>query len=244
LIEQDVPIFLLNHYRDFLESSQGSLEEMARLYVPHLLARRPAGRFRIGGYCIGGLLAWEIARQLRTAGRDVEFVALVDAASLNGHAGLRAIKRVFSALSQLSPKGVREKIERNGMWAVWVALRSRPAVWGALKKLARFLAIRRSSENGARPPRWDEYRRLSNYVPERLDTELLAVVCTDNATRLDFQPSNWRRLARSVHAKVVPGNHHSCVTTHAGVVAAELQTIISASRVPESASAWRSAEDG
>jgi acyl-CoA synthetase (AMP-forming)/AMP-acid ligase II/thioesterase domain-containing protein len=239
LIEQNVPIFLLNHYRDFLESSQRSLEEMARLYVPNLIACQPAGRFRVGGYCIGGLLAWEIARQLRAAGRDVEFVVLVDSPSLNGRADLRAIKRVFGALSRVFPKGIREKIERNGMWAVWVALRSRPAVWAALRKLARFLAVRRSSENEACPPRWDEYRRLSNYVPESLDAELFALVCADNATRLDFQSSNWRRLAPSVHVKVVPGNHHSCVTTHAGVVAAELQSILSASRVPESASAGR-----
>ena len=52
-------------------------------------------------------------------------------------------------------------------------------------------------------------------------------MCADNEMRADFQPSNWSRLARSAHIKVVPGDHHSCVTKFAKVVAAELQQTLS-----------------
>jgi len=41
----------------------------------------------------------------------------------------------------------------------------------------------------------------------------------------DYEPSTWRRLARAVHDKQVPGGHNTCVTTFAGVVANELQGI-------------------
>ncbi|MGB7660204.1 MAG: hypothetical protein WBL96_17960, partial [Pseudolabrys sp.] len=46
-------------------------------------------------------------------------------------------------------------------------------------------------------------------------------------TRIDYEPSTWRASARAVHDKQVPGNHNTCVTTFAGVVANELQKIIS-----------------
>jgi hypothetical protein len=50
--------------------------------------------------------------------------------------------------------------------------------------------------------------------------------------RMDFRPSNWRSLASSVHVKVIPGDHLSCVQAFAGVVATELQKIVTA-REPE-----------
>jgi hypothetical protein len=45
--------------------------------------------------------------------------------------------------------------------------------------------------------------------------------------RIDYEPSTWRASVRAVHDKQVPGNHNTCVTTFAGVVANELQKIIS-----------------
>ena len=50
-------------------------------------------------------------------------------------------------------------------------------------------------------------------------------VCDENAARMDYEPSTWRRLARAVHDKQLPGGHNICVTTFAGVVANELQGI-------------------
>jgi acyl-CoA synthetase (AMP-forming)/AMP-acid ligase II/thioesterase domain-containing protein/acyl carrier protein len=232
LIEQDFPIFLLNHYQFFVKSREGSLEDMARLYVPHLLACQPSGRFRIGGYCSGGLLAWAIAHQLRAAGREVEFVILIDSPSLNGRPALRATKTALSLIARLSPKVIRKKIERNGMAAAWVAVRSRPIIWGAIRKLLSVVATSRSSRDKFLLATRDEYRRLSNYIPRKLDTELIWLLSDDNAMRMDFRPSNWRSLASSVHVKVIPGDHLSCVQAFAGVVATELQKIVTA-REPE-----------
>jgi thioesterase domain-containing protein len=227
LIEHDLPIFLLDHNHLPAEARDGSIEDMARLCVPHLLTRQPTGRFRIGGYCMGGLLAWEIAHQLRTANRDVEFVILIDSPSLNGRTAVRAAKRALRLVARLSPKTIRKKIEQSGMRAVWVVVRSRSIVWKAMRKLSRLIAESWSSQDKFGPSTVDEYRRLSNYIPRKLDTDLFCLVCDDNAKRIDFRPSNWRRWARSLQIEVVPGNHHSCITTFGGVVATEMQRIIS-----------------
>jgi acyl-CoA synthetase (AMP-forming)/AMP-acid ligase II/thioesterase domain-containing protein/acyl carrier protein len=228
LIEHDAPVYLLNHHRDFLDSGGDSLEDIVPLYISCLLAAQPAGPFRIGGYCLGGIVALEIARQLKAAGRSVEFIVVVDSPSLNARAGLRAIKTLLVAASRILPRGVRASAVSNGMWATWVAVRSRPVIWGAIKKLARYVAVRRSAGFGAGPTRWNEYRWLSSYVPEASNTPLHCLVCAENATRFDFKPSNWRRIMPSGCAAVVPGDHHSCVTRFANVVAAELQNIVRA----------------
>jgi hypothetical protein len=52
-------------------------------------------------------------------------------------------------------------------------------------------------------------------------------VCADNAGRIDFKPSNWRRLMPAVRVTVIPGDHHSCVTRFANVLAGQLQGLMS-----------------
>ena len=39
---------------------------------------QPAGPYRLGGWSLGGLIAFEMARQLTEAGQEVELVALID----------------------------------------------------------------------------------------------------------------------------------------------------------------------
>jgi oxalate---CoA ligase len=224
LIEQDIPIFLLNHHRGSGGAGQVTVEDLARLYVPHLLASQPTGRFRIGGYCAGGILAWEIAHQLKQAGREVEFVVLIDSPSLNCRPMLRAAKNALNLISMVSSKRLRETLEFNGMSAIWVSIRSRPLVWGAIRKVMRH-ASARSLRKETYHLWLGEYRRISNYIPEGLDTELFCLICGENARRRDYRPVAWTRLAREVHSRPIPGDHHTCVTTFAGVLASELQGI-------------------
>ncbi len=48
-----------------------SIEEMAELYATELTRFLPEGEFRLGGHCIGGLIAIEVAKVLRARNRDV-----------------------------------------------------------------------------------------------------------------------------------------------------------------------------
>ncbi|TDC78264.1 type I polyketide synthase [Actinomadura sp. 7K507] len=74
LLGDDQPVYGLERFED-----APSVEERAARYVQHLLEVQPEGAFRLGGWSFGGVLAYETARQLTTAGREVEFVALFDA---------------------------------------------------------------------------------------------------------------------------------------------------------------------
>jgi phthiocerol/phenolphthiocerol synthesis type-I polyketide synthase E len=56
----------------------GTIEEMAALYAKEIRRVQPHGPYLIGGYCMGGTLAYEVARQLRESGEAISLLALFD----------------------------------------------------------------------------------------------------------------------------------------------------------------------
>ena len=55
-----------------------TMEELAAHYVAALRTRQPKGPYALGGSSFGGLVAWEMAQQLESAGERVALVALLD----------------------------------------------------------------------------------------------------------------------------------------------------------------------
>jgi thioesterase domain-containing protein/acyl carrier protein len=54
------------------------LEEMAAEYVAAIRAFQPIGPYQLGGWSMGGVVAFEMARQMREQGQEVALVALLD----------------------------------------------------------------------------------------------------------------------------------------------------------------------
>ncbi|TYC75466.1 amino acid adenylation domain-containing protein [Stappia sp. BW2] len=55
-----------------------SLEELAARYCQEILRQQASGPYRLCGWSFGGVVAYEIARQLRQAGEEIAFLGLVD----------------------------------------------------------------------------------------------------------------------------------------------------------------------
>ncbi|HMH81377.1 MAG TPA: thioesterase domain-containing protein [Gemmatimonadales bacterium] len=55
------------------------VEELAAYFVPQIRACRPDGPYIIAGYCAGGMIAFELARQLRQEGAVISVLALFGA---------------------------------------------------------------------------------------------------------------------------------------------------------------------
>nr|WP_277991511.1 non-ribosomal peptide synthetase [Corallococcus macrosporus] len=55
-----------------------SIEAMAAYYLDALQTVQPRGPYRLGGWSMGGLVAYEMARQLQARGETVEVLALID----------------------------------------------------------------------------------------------------------------------------------------------------------------------
>lgn len=56
-----------------------SITEMAEAYVAEIVAHNPTGPYLLSGFSFGGIVAFEMARQLQVQGRHVSLVALFDA---------------------------------------------------------------------------------------------------------------------------------------------------------------------
>ena len=55
-----------------------SVEEEAREYLKELRAVQPHGPYLLGGYCLSGLVAFEMATQLLAQGEQIALLALID----------------------------------------------------------------------------------------------------------------------------------------------------------------------
>ncbi len=60
-----------------------TVEAMAAQHVAELRRVQPEGPYRVAGFCIGGIIAYEMAHQLREAGQVVDRLVIIDSASMN-----------------------------------------------------------------------------------------------------------------------------------------------------------------
>jgi len=74
----DQPFYVLQPYRFSAREQVPTLEAIATAHIEAIREVQSRGPYRLGGYCNGGLLAYEMARQLERNGEQVEFLGLID----------------------------------------------------------------------------------------------------------------------------------------------------------------------
>ena len=78
-MDADQPVYGLQAKGlDGVEEPLGTVEEMAAHYVATITAANPAGPYALAGYSFGGIIAFEMARQLVAQGKQVKTLALLD----------------------------------------------------------------------------------------------------------------------------------------------------------------------
>ncbi len=75
---EDQPFYSLDPYRFEGQPVLASLEEMAAAHIKSMRTVQPEGPYLLGGFCNGGLTAYEMARQLHAAGQEVALLVLMD----------------------------------------------------------------------------------------------------------------------------------------------------------------------
>jgi amino acid adenylation domain-containing protein len=115
-----------------------SFQDMADDYIRAMLEIQPRGPYVIGGYCNGGLIAYEMARKLGARGIEVDTVLLVDARAYNAPlVGTWRLTRANGRTYGLSQKAQLEVFRRLRWWRGDIA-----AAGGGLAGFARVLARR------------------------------------------------------------------------------------------------------
>ena len=186
------------------------IEEMATLYIKEIRRVQPHGPYFIGGYCMGGTIAFEVAQQLRAEGEQIALLALFDTMNWSKislpsfwgksyYSGQRLVFHAANFLrldSQGKAKFFSEKMK---------VLRSRVPVWKGML-LDRFLKNSRTekSKSLVLGQIWQANdRACTNYVPQTYSG-----VVTDfrpvKQYRINDKPdAKWERLAQKGQEVVV-----------------------------------------
>ncbi|MEM7581911.1 MAG: amino acid adenylation domain-containing protein [Acidobacteriota bacterium] len=189
-----------------------TLSDLASHYVDEICRAQPQGPYRLGGWSMGGVIALEMARQLETAGRHVDFVALLD--SVPHPVEDPELAGLEGPLQQLAAFG-------SALGLDGPALRSLASGLASLDEadLLSELAMRASA--AGRLPRGvdsvDLQRRLAVYeahLAAWTDHELASIVAPrvlfaagDEDARTRSQ--TWLATGVPVEVQPVSGDHHS-----------------------------------
>jgi amino acid adenylation domain-containing protein len=75
----DQPVYALqSRGLDGIEQMEPSIERMAAKYVDEIESVQSDGPYYLGGYCLGGAIALEVAQRLRRSGKSVALLAMLE----------------------------------------------------------------------------------------------------------------------------------------------------------------------
>ena len=193
------------------------ITEMAAHYIKEIREFQPAGPYFIGGRSLGGIIAFEMACQLRIQGQEVGLLALLDsypvghnkrspdAGALRSKVG-RIVRRIGAHLSNLRGLSLQRKV-------LYVIYKSR---YGALKlKSKLWRTIYRSYGNlGRALPRTlrhvQEFNWLAahNYVPQLYDGRVTLFWASSDLRASFDLVEGWRVLVpRGIEVQEISGTH-------------------------------------
>ena len=207
-----------------------TIEAMAEEYLRALRAVRPTGPYLLGGYCVGGLIALEMAQRLRAEGEQVDFLLAIETIAWNvSLRWLRHFSRRLAAAAGLPPADGQRLFLKLQDAVVSVArlldMCRHPRT--LLQKVFRRLRREPREQPG---PLSQLYRRaIWSYLPERYAGQITLFVVDETAGRR-FE-GNWRKVSDDIEMFGLPGDHHSLVQQHVDVIGKQLGACLEAIRV-------------
>ena len=105
------PFYTLEPYQFDGLAVPPTVETMAAAHIKSMRSVQPEGPFLLGGWCNGGLVAYEMARQLHAAGQTVDLLVLMDAFYLGYLTRRRLTRGVISRLGDLMGLGPDKQLD-------------------------------------------------------------------------------------------------------------------------------------
>jgi thioesterase domain-containing protein/aryl carrier-like protein len=234
----DQPFYIVAPHGTLGLPNMHSVEEMAVDYVDRLRAIQPHGPYRLSGFCLGGLVAYEIARLLKAKGEHVDRLILVNSVALpqRSLAAMDRLIRHIGLRANMSRK-MRARLCFNLAW-LHAVLVSNPL------EMARLIGGRFAKLGNRRAPVWQMVE-----FPEatRLDTEL--AIASVNAASFTYHRKpydgditllwgakqdvpaavparEWREVARNVRLLMIQGGRSEPLNEDLGDLASALASAL------------------
>jgi len=124
-LDSDQPVYGLQHQsQDGHRALYTSIEAMAAHYIKEIRTVKTKGPYFLAGFCVGGMIVFEMARQLQKQGEEVALLVLLDPTnprsgkSSSVHKGVLSLSshitwfgnKVYRHLRELAPLETRERL--------------------------------------------------------------------------------------------------------------------------------------
>lgn len=192
------------------------VEDMAHNYINAIQEIQPQGPYHLAGWCLGGIIAFEMAQQLLASGNQVASLVLIDSyapakelqneeigqdmlmamlikelSGLHGKELAIALEELYQldAIAQL--KLLLEKAQQLGIFPPEMAIQQALQLWNVF--CANFIACR-------------------NYQPQTYSGKTLLLCASDNNNH-NIQNFNygWHAFVDNLETCIIPGDHYAIV---------------------------------
>jgi thioesterase domain-containing protein/acyl carrier protein len=194
-----------------------TLEEIARSYLQEVRTVQPEGPYLLGGWSFGGVVAFEMAQQLRGAGQEVSLLALLEASALvvrdrrvyQGQADVEnswSLARMVWRLEGRETPFTEEDLQRvrqDERLNYILEQAKKDRVLGVDFELAYLLDWARGIKNS--------FKALADYEPRFYPGKVAVFEAEERLNGDDKSRFGWDELAQEVEAHVVSGNHFTII---------------------------------
>ena len=216
----DQPLFAIMPHGAGNEPIPRSMEGMAAERLPVILQAQPEGPYRLCGNCLGGIVAFETARLLMAAGKDVEMVCMIDPPTINS---VRFMQLLLSTMRRVRPF-LGPVVDRAMAWTWYRSAEiqkfstlSWGRRWSAIKNRVRSRDNQAAIAATARRSKWNPEgspfgrfadplttryaAAMANYIPKPLAVRVVYL-------SVDQGPGRWEKVSPGLEVVNMPGNHY------------------------------------
>ncbi len=184
-----------------------TLEEIAAAQIRTIRAIQPEGPYLLGGFCNGGVIAYEIARQLEASGQTVALLLLIDPSFLIYPFALQIYQAVFTQISTLFRLSEIKQLD----WALRLKHMARKLSFALVhRKDPDPLDFNNLSQNYFRVYDWITLK----YRPGSLYSGKITFIWAKDGQEAKEYRRGWQIIEAKGNTEVhlVPGNHVTCRT--------------------------------
>jgi len=194
----------------YKEEFHDSVEAMASEYILHLKRKQPEGPYSLAGECVGGLVAYEMARQLLEQGETIRSLILMDTHYPEPLFRITEMSRVLRRRVKRQFLGLSRYILRGQFASFGSELRSTLA-----QLLVYFFPITANLRH-RRNAAFGSQIYLSLLLGYRASPLPVKVNLLVNRAWFKQNPTlGWHKLrSENIHIQAVPGDHKTRLTTH------------------------------
>jgi len=217
----DQPFYALKPYP--LDGRQGlpSMEDIAAAHIEAIRAVQPEGPYLLGGWCNGGLVAYEMARQLQAQGQVLDLLVLLDPSPLEMPFNWRCDRVAFDRLGKMLRLSEEKRLD------LYLRLKH-------LGRILRYRLLRKEDlEHLAFSDLNQSYPRLfdwimTGYRPPALYDGKVTFFWTEAIYEAKTEVKGWLKVEAGgkIEVHVISGDHMTSRTEYLPVLAEQLDICV------------------